>query len=174
MNRHIEAVLQSAVLDKGTLELRKEEVYIHELLELAAEKARFQKGNALITLEMNATKQRMIGDEMHLLNVFANLLDNAIKYCERQPEIHISTENIGDDLLIHFKDNGIGIRKENLKEIFNKFYRVPTGNVHNVKGFGLGLNYVKSIVGMHGGTISVESEIGIGSEFTITIPNIFS
>lgn len=174
MNRHIEAVLQSAVLDKGTLELRKEEVYIHELLEMAAEKARFQTGNALILLELGATRQRMIGDEMHLLNVFANLLDNAIKYCTRQPEIVIKTENTGDDLLIHFKDNGIGIRKEDLKEIFKKFYRVPTGNVHNVKGFGLGLNYVRSIVQMHGGSITAESELGVGSEFTITIPNIFS
>ncbi len=110
------------------------------------------------------------GDKVHLKNVVLNLLDNAIKYTENTPEIVIRTRNIPHALEISVQDNGPGISKANQKRIFEKLYRIPTGNVHNVKGFGLGLSYVKSIVEQHGGTINLNSEIKKGSTFYIRFP----
>jgi two-component system phosphate regulon sensor histidine kinase PhoR len=111
-------------------------------------------------------------DKLHIKNVISNLLDNAIKYCKDNPNILITCSDVKDGISISIKDNGIGISKENLKLIFNKFYRIPTGNLHDVKGFGLGLNYVKLICKLHHGDIKVSSELGKGSEFCIFIPKI--
>ena len=108
--------------------------------------------------------------EVHIGNVIHNLIDNAIKYCERTPEIIVTTKNIGNSIQIEVSDNGIGIRRENLKMIFDKFYRVPTGNRHDVKGFGLGLYYVKLIIEAHHGKIQVKSIFGQGTTFLINLP----
>jgi two-component system phosphate regulon sensor histidine kinase PhoR len=172
MNRHIESVLQSAILEKDSLQLNKETLHLHALLETAADRVRFQHGSVEIRIaeEYEAENDKIFGDEMHLVNVFVNLLDNAVKYCKTVPEITIKTQNVDNEIRISFSDNGIGIKKDDIKEIFQKFYRVPTGNLHNVKGFGLGLHYVKSIIEMHGGTVGVESVYGKGSTFTLTLP----
>lgn len=172
MNRHIESVLQSAILEKDALQLRREKAHVHALLEIAADRAKFQHRNFEVRIaeEYTADEDTVWGDEIHLVNVFVNLLDNAVKYCGTAPEIIIRTRNENNCIVITFADNGIGIKKEDLKEIFQKFYRVPTGNLHNVKGFGLGLSYVKSIAELHGGSVSADSIFGKGSTFTITLP----
>jgi two-component system phosphate regulon sensor histidine kinase PhoR len=111
-------------------------------------------------------------DEMHITNVVFNLMDNALKYKKREDPLNLTvrTWNSNGHLNITIKDNGIGIKKEDLKKIFDKFYRVHTGNVHDVKGFGLGLAYVKQIIQVHGGTIRAESELGVGTTFEIVLP----
>ena len=123
-----------------------------------------------IIMERNATQHIIHADKVHLTNIIYNLADNAIKYTEKKPEIKISTQSSENGIYISMEDNGIGISKENQKKIFDTLYRVPTGNVHNVKGFGLGLSYVKAVVEKHGGKISVESESGSGSKFSIFLP----
>ena len=112
----------------------------------------------------------IIADPVHITNVLHNLTDNALKYSKENPEITISTSQNEKELIIQFTDRGIGIKKEHLKSIFDKFYRVPTGNIHNVKGFGLGLYYVKLIVESHKGDIAVKSTLNEGSVFTIKLP----
>jgi two-component system phosphate regulon sensor histidine kinase PhoR len=120
-----------------------------------------------IKLELVATISDIHADPVHITNVIYNLLDNAVKYCEGNPTIIIKTSNERNGLKIEIIDNGIGIKKENQREIFEKFYRVPTGNIHNVKGFGLGLYYVKLIMDAHQGKIEVRSNIGKGTSFTL-------
>jgi signal transduction histidine kinase len=109
-------------------------------------------------------------DKTHITNIIYNLIDNALKYSDKQPLIKVVTLNVESGIFIKIIDNGIGISKENQKKVFEKLYRVPTGNVHNVKGYGLGLSYVKVIVEKHGGTISIDSELGLGSTFSIYLP----
>ena len=127
-------------------------------------------------MEVGAVDSAIYVDEMHFTNVVFNLIDNAVKY--RKPDqpvnLLLSTWNEGDRVLFSVQDDGQGIKKENLKKIFDKFYRVHTGNVHDVKGFGLGLAYVKNIVSLHKGVIKVESEYGKGTKFTISLPFIKS
>ena len=168
----VENILQTAVLDKGQFKLRPQEVDVHEIIDRAISNIRLQveKREGEIHLEKNAKQNTLQADRVHLTNIIYNLVDNALKYTEQKPAIKITTENINDGIRISVSDNGIGINKESLKKIFETFYRVPTGNIHNVKGFGLGLSYVKAAVEKHGGTVSVESEIGKGSKFIITLP----
>ena len=167
-----ERILQSARLEKDKIVLNKEEVDVHEIILEAMKNIQLQvanKGGKIIT-QLNAGKHILQADRVHLTNVVFNLLDNANKYTPQNPEIVIKTENSYSGIIISIKDNGIGISKSNQKKIFEKLYRVPTGNIHNVKGFGLGLSYVKAIVEAHGGKISLESELNKGTKFIITLP----
>ncbi len=168
----VENVLQSAVIDKGELKLQEEIFNIHEVIDRAVKNVKIQveKKNGQIIVSKLATKVQVYADNVHITNVIYNLLDNANKYIAIQPSIEITTEDIVGGIVIKVKDNGVGISKENQKKIFEKLYRVPTGNVHDVKGFGLGLSYVKAIVEKHGGTINVESTLGKGSTFVMTLP----
>jgi len=126
--------------------------------------------NGIIILELNAKKPIIRADEVHFSNILSNLVDNAIKYCSAKPEITLSAWDTRKKLFIAVKDNGIGISKKDQKRIFEKFYRVSTGNIHNVKGFGLGLCYVKTIVEEHGGSINIESQTGKGTRFILSFP----
>ena len=168
-----ENLLRTAVLDKGELKLKIVDTDVHPIIQDAIRNIAvlLDKRKGQITPHLDATISVIGADRVHLTNVIYNLLDNAIKYTEQEPDIHIYTRNGTDGLYISVQDNGIGISKEAQKKIFDKLYRVPTGNIHNVKGFGLGLSYVKNIVEMHGGQVSVESQPGKGSTFEIFLPN---
>jgi len=127
------------------------------------------KGGTMET-SLNATDDLIQADEVHMTNLISNLLDNAVKYSKENLAIKISTKNAGKNIRVIIEDNGIGMSKETLKRIFEKFYRAHTGNLHNIKGFGLGLSYVKTMVEAHGGTIKADSTLGKGSAFTIELP----
>jgi two-component system phosphate regulon sensor histidine kinase PhoR len=168
-----ERILQSAKLEKGQIILKKEELDIHEVIAGAIDNIKLQveKRNGLVNTRFNATNPVLMADKVHITNVIFNLLDNANKYTLKNPEIEITTENSYSGLLISVKDNGTGISKANQKKIFEKLYRIPTGNIHNVKGFGLGLSYVKAIVEAHEGKITLESELNRGTNFILYLPN---
>lgn len=168
----VEKVLQSAVMDKGDLKLKKEEENLHDLIQSVIEssKVKADQRQGKIETHLGAEDPILDVDKMHFSNVFYNLIDNAIKYCDKAPEIVIESKNVAGGICISIKDNGIGISKENQQKIFDKLYRVPTGNRHDVKGFGLGLSYVKAIVDKHEGNINVTSKIGEGSKFEIFLP----
>lgn len=172
LSYQVEKVLQMSVFDRGKIPLKLKTVNMHELIESIISNFRIQvkKREGAIGWSFQAAHYKVNGDELHLTNVIVNLLENALKYCDKTPEILVSTENQKRFIKISVRDNGIGISKENLRKVFEKFYRVPTGNVHNVKGFGLGLSYVKKIVEEHGGEVGVESEPGKGSVFHIMLP----
>ncbi len=168
----VEKVLQMAIFDKGKLKLKRKVFDVHELIDSVVNNFKLQvsKRNGSIHWEGHAEYSKIKADEVHITNVISNLLDNAMKYCRDYPEISIKTKNEKEFLVIRIEDSGIGINKENQKRIFEKFYRVPTGNVHNVKGFGLGLSYVKKVVEMHSGFINLKSELNKGTRFDIFIP----
>ena len=165
----VESILQTSILDKGEFKLKLSEVDIHDIINTAINNTHLlisqRKGE--IQTYLKAQNFKLQADKVHLTNIIFNLIDNAIKYSATNPEIIISTYNTAEGIMIQIKDNGIGISKENQRKIFDKFYRVPTGNVHNVKGFGLGLSYVLAVVLKHNGTISVNSELGKGSTFNV-------
>jgi two-component system phosphate regulon sensor histidine kinase PhoR len=172
LETQVERVLNVAKLDKEHLVLTKELMDIHELLEEAQENVNFNQSEQGVKVELNlkAEPGEINADPVHITNVIYNLLDNAVKYCETIPEIKVSTRTDKKGIVIEFTDNGIGMKREELKMIFDKFYRIPTGNLHNVKGFGLGLYYVRLIIQEHGGTIDVKSQVGKGTTFTIWLP----
>ena len=176
LENQVERVLNVAKLDQQKLFLQKTEVDIHKLIIEVKETFEFNQleHDGKIKLELNATTHVILSDQVHITNVVYNLVDNAIKYCEKTPEIIIRTSTDKKGLNLEFIDNGIGMNKEDLKIIFEKFYRVPKGNLHNVKGFGLGLFYVKMIIEEHGGTIKVKSEPNKGTNFTIWLPETHS
>lgn len=172
LKHQVERVLQMARLDKEDIGLKKESLDVHQLIHDSIRHSSValheKKGN--VDVELNAALHELPADRLHLTNVFNNLLDNAIKYCKNIPEIKIRTSNHDQGVVIEVSDNGIGIGHENKKRVFQKFYRVPTGNVHDVKGFGLGLSYVKTVVEAHKGKISLQSELGKGCLFKIQLP----
>lgn len=172
LGKMAERVLQSAVLEKGEINLKMEELNLHEIIINAIQKIKLQieKKEGKIFTQLNAEKHLINADKVHLTNVILNLLENANKYSPKYPQITISTENSYSGVIISIADKGSGISKSNQKKIFDKLFRVPTGNVHNVKGFGLGLNYVKTIIDRLEGKIAVESEVNKGSKFIITLP----
>jgi len=172
LKQQVERVLQMARLDKEDIGLKRELLDIHDLIREAVGNISLAlKGkNGKITLDTQARPSLVSADKLHLTNVFFNLLDNAVKYTTRPPEIVISTTSSQGHVVIRIGDKGTGISRENQRKVFHRFYRVPTGNVHDVKGFGIGLNYVKLIVESHQAKISLESEPGKGSIFTIRFP----
>lgn len=170
MNHQVEKVLQMALIERGNLQLEREWVDAHEVIEHTVATLQLlakQKEGRILT-SLKASCSVLLADEVHLANLMNNLLDNAIKYTEKPPEIMVETYNQGNHLVIRVADNGVGMSKEVLHHIFDQFYRKPSGNIHNIKGFGLGLSYVKAIVDSHEGTITVNSEPGHGSIFTLT------
>lgn len=172
MNKQVETILQAALLDKQEIQLNEKPVHAHDLINAAINNITLplnEKGGKLETC-FNAQNDCIMGDEVHLINIVNNLLDNAIKYSKEKLLIKLSTQNINNHLRIRIEDNGIGMNKETLHRIFEKFYRAHTGNIHNVKGFGLGLSYVKTIVDAHKGKIKAESAPGKGSCFIIDLP----
>jgi two-component system, OmpR family, phosphate regulon sensor histidine kinase PhoR len=172
LKQHVERVLQMARLDKEDIGFKKEEVDLHQIIQDAIHNTSvaLNEKPGTVQLDTMASEARIPGDKLHLTNVFNNLLENAIKYCKGCADITVKTLKQGNGIRVEVCDNGIGISPENQKRIFQKFYRVPTGNVHDVKGFGLGLSYVKTVVEGHGGHINVRSEIGKGSVFSVYLP----
>jgi two-component system phosphate regulon sensor histidine kinase PhoR len=170
----VEKVLQMSMFDRKSTSFNKKELDLNELLEQIAStfSLRVEHTGGKINMEIEAVDSAIYADEVHFQNAITNLLDNAVKY--RKPDqpvdIHIRTWNENDLLCFSISDNGRGIKRENAKKIFDKFYRVHTGNVHDVKGFGLGLAYVKEIINLHDGDIRCESELGKGTKFVITLP----
>jgi two-component system phosphate regulon sensor histidine kinase PhoR len=172
LSNQVEKVLQMAIFNEGRLKMKFKPVNFSELVQQVVNnfEIRVQSAGGLIKLANNAKNNNIYGDQVHITNVLFNLLDNAVKYSIEPPEIEVTTENKNDQLIVSIKDNGIGIAKEHQKQIFERFFRVPTGNVHNVKGFGLGLHYVSKIVDAHKGTIKIESAINKGTRFIICFP----
>ncbi len=172
MNKHVETILQAALMDKKELKLNFMPVHAHVVIEkvLNGFKLQLDEKSAVAELHLNAKNDLVNADEVHFTNLINNLIDNAVKYSKENLHLHITTHCTTRYLAIQVQDNGIGMSKETVKRIFEKFYRAHTGNVHNVKGFGLGMSYVKQVVDAHKGKIKVESTMGKGSTFTVDIP----
>ena len=173
MNMQVETILQAAMLDKKELDLNMKKTVAHELINKAINNINLPiaEKNGQLEIHLNAKNDLIMADEVHFTNLINNLLDNAVKYSKTEGLlVKITTENKSNALKIIIEDNGIGMNKETLNRIFEKFYRAHTGNIHNVKGFGLGLSYVKTMVEAHQGTIKADSILGKGSTFTVSIP----
>ena len=168
----VENVLRTSIFEQGQIKLKVQQFDMHEIIRQVISNIDIQvkTRNGQIVTFFNAKNSIVHGDQLHITNVVYNLIDNAIKYSEGVPLVEIKTIDEPSGIGISFTDSGIGISKENQRKIFDKLYRVPTGNIHNVKGFGLGLSYVKGVMEMHGGTVDVMSELKKGSTFTIHIP----
>ena len=173
MNAQVEKVLQMALLEKEDFNLKVSDLNLHEIIDRAVENIGLQveKRDGTARAELLATRPIIQGDATHISNVINNLLDNANKYSPEKPEISVHTRNVPNGVEVIVKDCGLGMTKEAKKHIFDKFYRVHTGNLHDIKGFGLGLSYVKAIMTAHKGQIDVKSELGKGSSFILTFPN---
>lgn len=172
MNKQVETILQAALLDKNEVTLNMKKISVHDLIKgiLNNIELLINEKNGKVELILDADNDLIMADEIHFANLLNNLFDNALKYSKENLLITINTSSGGGKLKIKIEDNGIGMTKETLNKIFEKFYRAHTGNIHNVKGFGLGLSYVKTIIEAHGGSIKAESSLGKGSSFTILLP----
>jgi len=172
LGSQVEKVLQAATLDKKDFKLYKKDIDLQKMVKKVLDKFKLQVKNrsGSLHISFDADDYNTSGDEMHLINALQNLLDNALKYSMENPEIKVILDNPDNSKIrIRVTDKGIGIGKASLKRIFDKFYRVPKGNIHDIKGFGLGLSYVKSVVESHGGKVEVESELGKGSTFSLIL-----
>ncbi len=174
MNKHVETILQAALMDRQEVQLRKSPLRLQELIKEVVSNytLHLQDIGGRIELNLHAKQDLVNGDDVHLRNLISNLVDNAVKYSRENLVLRITSTNVGRNLVLKFEDNGIGMSKETVRRIFEKFYRAHTGNLHNVKGFGLGLSYVKTIIDAHGGSIKADSVLGKGSTFTLEIPAI--
>jgi two-component system, OmpR family, phosphate regulon sensor histidine kinase PhoR len=172
LRNQVEQVLNISMLDKDAFTLRKTRIDVHKILENNIETFNVivREKNGKILAGLHATQSEIFADETHFINVISNILDNSIKYSETSPEIKIQTRDADDGIEIIITDSGIGISPDNIKHIFKKFYRVHTGDIHDVKGFGLGLFYVKTVIDAHHGNIKVNSELKKGSTFEIYFP----
>ena len=172
LNTQVEKVLQLAKIERDNIELNQEEIDISELIRSISPsiELKVNEKHGLLHLDLNAAHNLIRADRLHLTNILHNLVDNAVKYSKDVPDIHIGLRNEGNKLVLSVQDNGMGIPKEHQKRVFDKFYRVPTGNVHNVKGFGLGLFYVKSMCTAHRWKLDLASEPGKGTTISITMP----
>jgi two-component system phosphate regulon sensor histidine kinase PhoR len=174
MNTQVEQILQAAQLDVNQVLKDMKDLQVHEVLKKIEIKFALQaeEKNATINYELGAQKDGVSGHPVHFINMLSNLVDNALKYCKEEvpPVISVSTYNDKNQIVVVVKDNGLGMSKDTISKIFDKFYRAHTGDVHNVKGFGLGLNYTKKMVEAHHGTIEVNSSLGVGSTFTVRLP----
>ncbi len=174
MNKHVETILQAALMEKQEFKLNFISIHLHELIHNITNnfELQLQDKNSKIEYLLNAGNDMVEADEVHFSNVISNLIDNAIKYSKENLTIKIITHSTEKFVVLQLQDNGIGMSKETVKRIFEKFYRAHTGNLHNVKGFGLGMSYVKSVIEEHKGKIKVESVLGKGSTFTLEIPHL--
>lgn len=168
----IERVLQTAVIERGRVILKRKQLKMNTLIENVVNtfELKIKERQGVINCDFQADNDVIAGDEVHITNLIFNLLDNALKYTEDNPVLTVGTRNINNGLEFYVGDNGIGISKENQKSIFNQFFRVHTGNIHNVRGFGIGLSYVKKIVEEHKGVVSLKSDLGKGTIFYVYLP----
>jgi two-component system phosphate regulon sensor histidine kinase PhoR len=168
----VDSLLNTALLENGEYSLKESEIDIHSLIQnlVRSNKLRLDTTNAEIVLELRADNHQVFADKLHITNILNNILDNALKYSVYKPLIKISSFNTSDGISISISDNGIGIDKHQQKKIFDTFYRVPTGNIQDVRGYGIGLSYVKKLVEAHGGTITVESKLNKGTTFNLYLP----
>jgi two-component system phosphate regulon sensor histidine kinase PhoR len=172
LKNQVEKVLQMATVDQKKVEMDTDEVDMHDAIKktVSGFEIILNANEGAITTNLKAQNYLVKGDKVHLTNVLFNLLDNAVKYAQSKPEIDISTEDHKNGIYIRVRDNGIGMTREQQKHVFEKFYRVPTGDVHDVKGFGIGLNYVRRILRQHGGKIELKSQLKSGSTFRVYLP----
>ncbi len=172
MRKLVDKVLNIATLEKDRLEIEPEEIDIHALICKTVSNFCLEAcdENVKVDYDLNAQNPHVNADTLHLRNIFNNLIDNAIKYSEQNPEITIATENINGELNIRVSDKGKGIPRDAASKVFDKFYRVPVGNIHNVKGFGLGLYYVKTMMEAHGGRVEIMSNLHKGTRIDLFLP----
>ena len=170
LKKQVDRVLQMALLDKERINLKSESVDMHEIIQSVLETHAISNPNIDLVSDLHAVNPIVKGDPLHLSNIIYNLVENAIKYSEGGIKVQILSENVGDDLLIRVTDYGPGVPNEFQQKIFSKFFRIPTGNIHDVKGFGLGLHYVSRMVKAHGGKVFVANNIPKGCTFSIQIP----
>ena len=168
----VDTILQSAKMSKKTFRINPKEVDVHQIIEKVTQSFNLTLANrdGILVKRLEASPSVIVADEMHLTNLIFNLIDNGIKYSPNAPQITIATKVTDGHFLLSISDEGIGISKEDQRHVFEKFYRVSTGDIHNVKGFGIGLNYVAQVVKLHQGHITLESELGKGSTFTVSFP----
>ena len=168
----VETILQRAKMSNKNFRINPKEVDIHQIIDKVSTsfKLPISNRNGKLTIDLQADPSVVVADELHITNLVYNLIDNGIKYSSEAPDITVSTRIVEGQLELRVRDHGIGISKDDQKHVFEKFYRVSTGNVHNVKGFGIGLNYVAQVVKLHHGHIALESELGQGSTFIVTLP----
>ena len=172
MNKQVETILQAALMDRQEIQLNRKSIHVHDVIHSAMDNFNLQlaEKNGKAEIQLNAKNDLVEADEVHFTNLISNLVDNAVKYSKDNLLIKIFTFSSNKFITIRIEDNGIGMSKETQKRIFEKFYRAHTGNIHNVKGFGLGLSYVKTMVDAHGGKIKVDSLLGRGTTFIIDMP----